>query len=132
MEKQQFITYAESFLEHSTSMEMLCAADKKMENPILYLNEAARDFLQHGGVPTIHIPRGSDASVLLGQSIHFFHTNPERERNVFVALADGTIVQYDNMLKLGAWLLIPATRPFTTMGMWWPSTPLGGTIPTHR
>ncbi|MBU2766740.1 hypothetical protein HAP94_11155 [Acidithiobacillus ferrivorans] len=105
MEKQQFITYAESFLEHSASMEMLCAADKKMENPILYLNEAARDFLQHGGVPTIHIPRGSDASVLLGQSIHFFHTNPERERNVFVALADGTIVQYDNMLKLGAWLL---------------------------
>ncbi len=100
-EKQLLLDYAQILLEPLSSLEMLCEADENMENPIFYMNRTAIEVmhLHHERLnPSL---RGADVRTALGRSIHQFHKDPERIRNVFRSLVADRSKEHNTELVLG-------------------------------
>lgn len=93
--------YAKALLEPLSSLEMLCEADEAMENTIFYMNRTATETMDfhHGRLNPML--RGADVRTALGHSIHQFHKDPERIRNIFRRLAAGTETEHKTELTLG-------------------------------
>jgi len=100
-EKQSLLKHAELVLEPLTSLEMLCDADEKMENSIFYMNKAALEAMNLNHSRLNPMLRGADVRSALGHSIHQFHKDPERIRNIFRAMIAGTIPEHKTELVLG-------------------------------
>ena len=62
-----------------------------MENPILFMNRAALEAMSLNHRRLNPLLRGADVRKAIGCSIHQFHRDPERIRNIFRSLtADPT------------------------------------------
>jgi methyl-accepting chemotaxis protein len=100
-EKQRVLEDARLLLEPLSSLEMLCDADEKMENTILYMNRAAVEAMNLNHNRLNPMLRGADVRTAMGNSIHQFHKDPERVRNIFRGMIDGTISEHNTQLALG-------------------------------
>ncbi len=100
-EKQVLLENARYLLESLSSLEMLCDADDKMENPIIYMNRAAIDCMKFNHKRLNPLLRGADVREALGNSIHQFHKDPERIRNIFRTMMSGAIGEHRTELTLG-------------------------------
>lgn len=100
-EKQELLDHARALLEPLSSLEMLCDADEKMENAIFYMNRAAHETMAmnhkrlNGGL------RGADVRQALGRSIHQYHKDPERIRDIFRKMIADPSVHHHTELTLG-------------------------------
>ena len=101
LDKERLLEIAPVLLGPLSSLEMLCDADEKMENTVFYMNRAALEAmsLNHGRLNPML--RGADVRTALGRSIHQFHKDPERIRNIFRAMVAGTTTEYNTELLLG-------------------------------
>jgi hypothetical protein len=88
-------------LEPLSSLEMLCEADENMENPILFMNRAALEAMSLNHRRLNPLLRGADVRKALGSSIHHFHRDPERIRNIFRTLAADPAREHTTELLLG-------------------------------
>ena len=100
-EQEQLIQHARALLGPLLSLEMLCTADENMENTIFYMNHAAIEAMNLNHTRLNPLLRGADVRNASGNSIHQFHKDPERIRNIFRALAAGTIKEHCTELTLG-------------------------------
>lgn len=100
-EHEQLMQYARSLLGPLLSLEMLSTADEKMENTIFYMNKAATEAMDLNHSRLNPLLRGADVRNALGRSIHQFHKDPERIRNIFRAMVAGTIKEHCTTLTLG-------------------------------
>lgn len=101
MERSDLTDYAQALLDPLQTLEMLCEADAAMENIIFYMNPAAIRIMQHHHQQLNPLLRGADVRQALGHSIHQFHKDPERIRNIFRELAQGSRTEYRAELVLG-------------------------------
>ena len=100
-ERESLLKHARLLLGPLTSLEMLCDADEKMENVIFYMNRSAIQAmnLNHSRLnPMLH---GADVRNAQGRSIHQFHKDPERIRNIFRAMIAGSTKEHETELVLG-------------------------------
>lgn len=81
-EKQQLLDHARALLEPLSSLEMLCEADDRMENAIFYMNRAALETMSLNHKRLNAGLRGADVRHAHGRSIHQFHQDPERIRDI--------------------------------------------------
>src|SRR5262249_51933068 len=79
-EREQLLRYARAVLEPLSSLEMLCEADDRMQNRIVFMNRAALEAMSLNHRQLNPLLRGADVRKALGQSIHQFHRDPERIR----------------------------------------------------
>ncbi len=100
-ERDKLFEYAGRLLEPLSSLEMLCEADDKMENVIFYMNRAATEAMNLNHKRLNPMLRGADVRNAQGRSIHQFHKDPERIRNIFRALTAGTTREHTTELVLG-------------------------------
>ena len=80
---------------------MLCDADEQMENPVLFMNRAALDTMNLNHRRLNPLLRGADVRKAVGCSIHQFHRDPERIRNIFRALMADPAQEHNTELVLG-------------------------------
>lgn len=89
MSQQNLEQYAKVLLDPISSMEMLCEADAGMENRIFYLNPISEErFAAYAKELRGLLPPTSDLTKILGHSIHQFHKDPERIRQILRSLQD--------------------------------------------
>jgi len=100
-EREQLLEYARVLLEPLSSLEMLCEADDNMENPILFMNRAALEAMSLNHKRLNPLLRGADVRKALGSSIHQFHRDPERIRNILRTLAADPACEHSTELHLG-------------------------------
>ena len=100
-EKQQLLDHARALLEPLSSLEMLCDADEKMENAIFYMNRAAHETMALNHKRLNASLRGADVRHALSRSIHQFHKDPERIRDVFRKMMADPAGQHSTELTLG-------------------------------
>jgi len=100
-ERERLLEYARVLLEPLSSLEMLCEADENMENPILFMNRAALEAMSLNHRRLNPLLRGADVRKALGSSIHHFHRDPERIRNIFRTLAADPAREHTTELLLG-------------------------------
>ncbi len=100
-ERERLLQYARALLEPLSSLEMLCEADEKMENTILFMNRAALDAMSLNHRRLNPLLRGADVRKALGCSIHQFHKDPEHIRNIFRALVADPARGHSTELALG-------------------------------
>lgn len=102
MDQKELTQYAKGLLDPLLSMEMLAEADDAMENRIFYLNPAAEEaFAAHAQELRGLLPHNSDLTKILGRTIHQFHKDPERIRQILRGLQEGKAV-YKVGLQLGS------------------------------
>ena len=100
-ERELLLEHARALLEPLPGLEMLCEADEQMENAVLFMNRAARETMDLNHRRLNPQLRGADVRKAIGCSIHQFHRDPERIRNIFRTLiADPTQV-HSTELVLG-------------------------------
>jgi len=99
--RQVLLEHARLLLEPLSSLEMLCEADEKMENSIFYMNRAATEVMNLNHRRLNASLRGADVRNALGRSIHQYHRDPERIRNIFRALMTDPSRQHNTELVLG-------------------------------
>jgi methyl-accepting chemotaxis protein len=80
---------------------MLCEADEKMENTIFYMNRASLEIMSLNHKRLNSGLRGADVRNALGRSIHQYHKDPERIRNIFRALMADPSGHHTAELTLG-------------------------------
>jgi hypothetical protein len=80
---------------------MLCDADENMENPIVFMNRAALEAMSLNHRRLNPQLRGADVRKAFGCSIHQFHRDPERIRNIFRTLVDDPAREHVTELLLG-------------------------------
>ena len=100
-EREHLLRYARLLLEPLSSLEMLCEADDRMQNRIVFMNRAALEAmsLNHRQLnPLLH---GADVRKAMGQSIHQFHRDPERIRDIFRTLTADPTREHTTELVLG-------------------------------
>lgn len=100
-ERQRLLEYARALLEPLSSLEMLCEADEKMENVIFYMNRAALEAMNLNHKRLNPSLRGADVRHALGHSIHQFHKDPDRIRNIFRTLIADAAGEHTTELVLG-------------------------------
>lgn len=100
-ERERLLEYARTLLEPLSSLEMLCEADEKMDNAIFYMNRTAIEAMQLNHEQLNGSLRGADVCTAMGRSIHQFHKDPERIRNIFRSLAADTTKEHNTELVLG-------------------------------
>jgi hypothetical protein len=100
-ERQNLLDHARALLEPLASLEMLCEADEKMENPIFYMNRSAVETMNMNHRRLNPQLRGADVRHALSRSIHQFHRDPERIRNVFRTLMADPAAEHSTELTLG-------------------------------
>ena len=94
--------YLRCSLEPLSSMEMLAEADDDMENIVFYMNKKAKSVLaMHRAALNGLLPPGSDVGRAEGRSIHQFHKDPERIRQMFRRMIDDPAMVHVSTLKLG-------------------------------
>ena len=93
--------YLQQALEPLDSLDMLAEADAAMENPVFYMNRAARETMErfHGTLNSAL--RGADVRSALHRSIHQFHKDPERIRSILRSLADGSLDRHVQDMAVG-------------------------------
>ncbi|MEY2341142.1 methyl-accepting chemotaxis protein [Acidithiobacillus sp. IBUN Pt1247-S3] len=101
MQLSELENYAHALLDPLSSLEMLCAADDAMENRIIYMNETAQRVMDQYASKLQPELRGADVSKAFGHSIHQFHRDPERVREIFRKLADGSLREHHSVLDVG-------------------------------
>ena len=87
LDRECLLEYARALLEPLDSLEMLCEADEKMENTVFFMNGRALEAMNLNHRQLNPLLRGSDVRNALGCSIHQFHKDPDRIRNILRALA---------------------------------------------
>jgi len=122
-ERQQLLDFARALLDPLSSLEMLCEADEKMENSIFYMNRSAVETMNLNHRRLNPGLRGADVRNALGRSIHQYHKDPERIRNIFRGLAAGSTSEHTTELTLGG---VTFTLSFTPV-----SNPEGKVIAFH-
>ena len=100
-EKEQLLVHARALLEPLSSLEMLCDADEKMENAIFYMNRAAKETMSLNHKRLNPSLRGADVRQALGHSIHQFHKDPERIRDIFRKMMADPSSHHSTELMLG-------------------------------
>lgn len=100
-EQQKLLDHARLLLEPLASLEMLCEADVEMENSIFYMNRAALEAMNVNHRRLNPQLRGADVRSALGRSIHQFHRDPERIRNIFRTLLADPAAEHSTELTLG-------------------------------
>ncbi len=100
-ERERLVEYARALLEPLSSLEMLCEADEQMENRVFFMNRAAMETmgLNHRRLNTQL--RGADVRQALGNSIHQFHKEPERIREILRTLSANPKAVHTTELVLG-------------------------------
>jgi len=88
-------------LDPLASMEMLAEADAAYENKISYMNPTATRVLEYYREQLNGQLHGVDVGKAFGNSIHQFHKDPEKIRNILrkIAAQPGTI--HETTLQLG-------------------------------
>lgn len=84
-----FLHYIQELLAPLDTLEMLAEADERMENVIFYMNPAAQRIMENAHTGLNAELRGADVRTAYGHSIHQFHKDPERIRNILCKLASG-------------------------------------------
>lgn len=84
-----FLHYIQELLAPLDTLEMLAEADERMENVIFYMNPAAQRTMENAHTGLNAELRGADVRTAYGHSIHQFHKDPERIRNILRNLASG-------------------------------------------
>jgi len=100
-EKERLLEYARMLLEPLSSLEMLCEADENMDNPIFFMNGAALEAMSLNHRRLNPLLRGADVRKAFGCSIHQFHRDPERIRNIFRTLVADPARVHTTELLLG-------------------------------
>lgn len=101
MQRSELEQYTRALLDPLASLEMLCEADEAMENRIFYMNETAQQVMDRYATKLQGELRGADVRKAQGHSIHQFHRDPERVRQIFRRLADGSLQEHHTVLDLG-------------------------------
>jgi hypothetical protein len=100
-EQERLLEYARILLEPLSSLEMLCEADENMENRVVFMNRAALEAMSLNHRRLNPQLRGADVRKALGCSIHQFHRDPERIRNIFRAMTADPAHEHTTELVLG-------------------------------
>jgi methyl-accepting chemotaxis protein len=100
-EREQILRYAAILLEPLSSLEMLCEADDHMQNRIFFMNRAALEAMSLNHRQLNPLLRGADVRKALGHSIHQFHRDPERIRDIFRGLIADPSREHSTELVLG-------------------------------
>ena len=102
IEQEQLLGYARLLLEPLSSLEMLCEADDRMQNRLFFMNGAALEAMSLNHRQLNPLLRGADVRKALGHSIHQFHRDPERIREIFRTLTADPSREHTTELVLGA------------------------------
>jgi len=87
-------------LDNSDNVIML--ADTTPENNIFYMNKTAREFFKrHRDTLNKRLSGGADVAHAENNSIHLFHSNPDRIRRLLANLAAGKQASYEAPIPLG-------------------------------
>lgn len=100
-ERERLLEYARTLLEPLSSLEMLCEADEQMENRIFFMNRAALETMSLNHRRLNPQLRGADVRQADGHSIHQFHKDPERIRQILRALSNDPAGIHSTDLVLG-------------------------------
>jgi methyl-accepting chemotaxis protein len=100
-EQERLLEYAQTLLEPLSSLEMLCEADEEMKNPIFFMNRAALEAMNLNHRRLNPLLRGAGVRKAFGCSIHQFHKDPERIRDIFRTLAADPAREHRTELVLG-------------------------------
>lgn len=100
-ERERLLEYAQLLLEPLSSLEMLCEADDEMENAVIFMNRSALEAMSLNHRRLNPSLRGADVRKALGASIHQFHRDPERIRNIFRTLTADPTREHHTELLLG-------------------------------
>jgi hypothetical protein len=100
-ERERLLEYARVLLEPLASLEMLCEADEEMENRIFFMNRAALEAMSLNHRRLNPQLRGADVRNAGGNSIHQFHKDPERIRQILRGLAADPARTHTQELVLG-------------------------------
>jgi predicted nucleic acid-binding Zn-ribbon protein len=99
---QETLRIMREVLEPLSSLEMLADADEKMENVVFYMNKKAKDVMTvHRATLNRLLPPGSDVGLAEGRSIHQFHKDPERIRQLFRRMVEEPAMVHVSTLKMG-------------------------------
>ena len=97
----KLLALTRQLLDPLESMEMLAEADEAMENRIFYMNEAARGVMVRCHQQLNAALSGRDVRTAEGHSIHQFHRDPERIRDILRSLARGEVAVHATDLSIG-------------------------------
>jgi methyl-accepting chemotaxis protein len=100
-ERDRLLEYARTLLEPLSSLDMLCEADEKMENRVFFMNRAASEVMGLNHKRLNQHLRGADVRNALGFSIHQFHKDPDRIRNILRAMTADPSRHHVSELVLG-------------------------------
>ena len=100
-DRERLLAYAKTLLDPLASLEMLCEADEEMDNVIFFMNRAALETMSLHHRQLNPLSKKTDVRNALGCSIHQFHKDPERIRNIFRALIAEPGRQHAAELVLG-------------------------------
>ena len=100
-ERDQLLRYARTLLDPLSSLEMLCEADDRMQNRVFFMNRAAIETMSLNHRQLNPLLRGADVRKALGQSIHQFHRDPERIRDILRSLTADPTRDHTTELTLG-------------------------------
>lgn len=100
-ERGRLLESARALLEPLSSLEMLCEADEGMENRIFFMNRAALEAMSLNHRRLNPQLRGADVRQADGHSIHQFHKEPERIRQILRALSADPTGSHSTELVLG-------------------------------
>ncbi len=100
-DRERLLEHARSLLEPLSSLEMLCEADEAMENRIIFMNRAAQEAMSLNHRRLNPNLRGADVRKAHGHSIHQFHRDPERIRNILRKLIAEPSAEHGSELTLG-------------------------------
>ena len=98
---KQLVTLLKQTLDPLDSLEMLAEADPDYNNTIFYMNPKALKVMEHYHGQLASQLRGADVRSALGHSIHQFHKDPERIRNILRDLTKNPEKEHATDLTLG-------------------------------
>lgn len=100
-ELEQLGNAAGLLLDSLATIEMLAEADPARENKIFYMNQVARDTMAHYHKSFGKTLAGADVQNMMGCSIHHFHKNPDRIRNLLHRLETGEDLVHHTEIAMG-------------------------------
>jgi methyl-accepting chemotaxis protein len=99
----------EKMFEHVDNIVMLC--DTSPENRIFYMNQAAKRTLAQYRAKLSESLRGADVEQAFGNSIHQFHRDPERVRQILAGMAAHRESEHVAGIPLGEVHFLTRTYP---------------------
>jgi predicted nucleic acid-binding Zn-ribbon protein len=101
MNTEQLTFWADAFLGPLDTLEMLASADDAFENKIFYMNHTALDTMArfHHGLNSAL--RGADVRNAFNKSIHQYHKDPERIKNIFREMLAGKTKLHATVMTVG-------------------------------